>query len=64
MANGTISETIASLQFLKDQISAKDRLLICGIRSDLKHPVTQYRSIRKNGDSVRCAFKKSKSVLG
>lgn len=64
MANGTISEIIASMQFLKDQISAKDRLLICGIRGDLKHPVTQYRSIRKNGDSFRCFFKKSKTVLG
>ncbi len=64
MANGTISEIIASMQFLKDQISTKDRLLICGIRGDLKHPVTQYRSKRKNGDAFRVFFKKSKTVLG
>lgn len=64
MANGTISEIITSAQFLKDQISSKDRLSICGIRCDLKHPVTQNRFKRKSDCAFRRLFKKSKTVLG
>ena len=64
MANGTISEILTSPQFLKDQISAKDRLLICGIRRDLKYPATQNQFKRKSGGAFRSFFKKSKTVLG
>lgn len=63
MAKPNISDLSTFPQFLKDQISTKERLFICGIQCDHKHPVTKYRSARKNDPVIHHFFKKTKAVL-
>ncbi|OGT35632.1 MAG: hypothetical protein A3F11_06910 [Gammaproteobacteria bacterium RIFCSPHIGHO2_12_FULL_37_14] len=65
MANRNISEKPIQSQFLNDQISASERLSICSFNCDSpKHPVTRYRSERKNRKAFRQFFYSSKTVLG
>ena len=65
MANRNISEKPDQPQFLNDQISASERLSICGLNcATQKHPVTRYRPERKNRKAFRQFFYSSKTVLG
>ncbi len=65
MANGTISNPIINRNFFKDQLSSKDRILSFGlINCNVKNnPVNQYRSVKKNDETIRHFFKRSKIVL-
>ena len=55
MANGTISETVLSTQFFRDQVSAKEWLLICGIGRDIKITSVINRYV-KNDSRLRQFF--------
>lgn len=57
MANRNISEKPVQPQFLNDQISASERLSICGLNcAPQKHPMTRYRSIKENRKAFREFF--------
>ena len=61
MANGTISETILSTQFFRDHVSAKERLLICGIGRDIKITSVANRYV-KNESRLRQFFNRKNRI--
>lgn len=63
MANSNVTVVRSQSQF-KDYVSARERLLICGINCDVKNSlVTKSRSANKNDGIFRRHLLRSKTVL-